>query len=630
MFVITVIPLRRGVTLDALSYFSAIAYEEGSIVTIPVRNSSALGLVTGKSEVSTAKTALRAATFSLRKLPVQHTVHMLGDAYIKTARDLSVQYASSIGSVLYSLLPPEIRNGEIAIPHTHHVPPHTEYTPQVLEAKKSDRYLAYRSLVRETFAHSGSVLIVVPSSIEADEVRTVLAHGIEDRVILLSTACTKSEIKKAFEKLEDFSKAKLIVTTPTYALIERHDITTVVIEHARSSYYKELTRPYLDYRDVLSIHARHSGRKLLFADILPRTEEEALRRSDTYATYSEAPKRIELPGALSVVDMNPKEGADTSAFSLFSPEVIGAIKETHKKKGRMFLFAARRGLAPLVACMDCGYIFRSKESGAPYSLIRTMKDGVEERWFVCSASGERVRASGTCDACGSWRLRERGIGIQQVYDELHKQFPKIPVILFDHITAKTYKKALFLRDTFYGTKGVILLGTHMTLPYLTEPVDLSVVVNMDALLATPTWRLEEENLALLLRLREVTNGDVFAQTRAPEVATLTLARHGYVENFYTEELALRKSFSYPPFATFIHLTWQGAPEVVKKIETDVTTLLKDYPLSVYQNPTSTKESPIMYGLIRVPAHEWPNEKLGRLLRALPPSIRIVINPDRIV
>lgn len=630
MFVITVVPLRRGVTIDSLSYFSSVGYELGSLVTIPVRNTETLGLITDIKEVSTAKTALRAATFSLRKLPVQSDVHQLGEAYVKTARELSTQYASSVGAVLYSLLPPEIKSGEISIPHTHHVPAPTEYPPYVLEAKKSDRYLAYRSLVRETFAHSGSVLIVVPSSIEADEVRHELENGITDRIVFLSTACTKSEIKKGFEKLEDFSKAKLIIVTPTYALIERHDITTIIVEHARSSYFKEMTRPYLDYRDVLRIHARHTGRKLIFADLLPRTEEEALRRDEVYGTYTEAPKRIELPGTLMVVDTTPQQDTLTATFSLFSPPVTEAIKRTCEKKGKIFLFASRRGLAPLIACMDCGYIFRSKESGAPYSLIRTMKDGVEERWFVCSTSGERVRASDTCTVCGSWRLRERGIGIQHVYDELHKQFPKIPVILFDHITAKTYKKALFLRDTFYASKGVIFLGTHMALPYLTAPVDLSVVVNMDALLATPTWRLEEENLALLLRLREITHGNVYIQTRTPDVPTLTYARHGYIENFYTDELALRKSFSYPPYTVFIHLTWQGTPEVVKKLESTITDILKEFSLSVYQNPTSAKDTPIMYGLIRLPQHEWPNQKLVSALRALPPVVRVVINPDRIV
>lgn len=630
MFVITVIPLRRGVVIDTLSYFSGKEYTPGTIVSIPIRNSTALGIVTESKEVSTAKTALRAATFSLKKLPPQEGTQSLGTAFIKTAEELSTRTASTVGAVLYNLLPPDIKNGDVHIPHTHYVTPTTTHTPQVLEAKKSERYLTYRSLVRETFAHSGSVLLVVPSSVEADEIRAELENGIQDRIITCTSSCTKSEIKKAFAGLEDFSRTKLIITTPSYALIERHDITQVIIENARSAYYKELTRPYLDYRDVLTIHARHTGRKILFADILPRAEEEALRRNDTYQTYGEVSKRIELPGTLTTIHMGGTTETKDVPFALFSEEVLESLRETRKKKGRSFIFAARRGLAPLVACVDCKYIFRSKESGCPYSLIRTMKDGVEERWFVCSTSGERVRAADTCPSCGSWRLRERGIGIQQVYDELHKLLPNVPIILFDHITAKTYKKATFLRDTFYDSKGVILLGTHMALPYLTRPVDTSVIVSMDALLATPTWRLEEENLALLLRLREVTQGTVYMQTRSAETNILEYARHGSIENFYNDELILRKKFGYPPYTTFVHLTWQGTPDIVSKLETDIKSLLHEYDISLYQNPTSTKNAPIMYGLIRIPHTEWPSKKLYTLLRSLPPTVRIIINPDRIV
>ncbi len=630
MFVISVIPLKRGITLDTLTYFGSQDYPKGTIVTIPIRNSATLGLVTDSQEVSAAKTALRAATFSLRKLPVQETTNVLSNALTKTAEELSAYYASPIGVVLYNLLAPEIRNGDLPFPHTHHITENTPHpTPETLLGTRVERYRTYRSLVRETFAHSGSVLIVVPTSIDAETLRQEITTGIEDRVILLTSVRTKTELGRAYTALEDFSRTKLIIATPGHAMIERHDITLTIIEHARSPYYKELNRPYIDYRKALRIHARHTGRRILFGDLLLRTEEEAKRRNEQYSTLGETPRRVELPGKLEVVSM--KRNEDTKEpFALFSNQVIEAIKEVRKKKGRVFLFAARRGLAPLVACVDCGFIFRSKESGAPYSLIRTMKNGVEERWFVCGTSGERVRASDTCSACGSWRLKERGIGIQQVYDELHKLFPTIPTILFDHITARTYKKATFLRDTFYKTKGSILLGTHMAVPYLNDTVDLSVIVNMDALLATPTWRLGEENLSLLLGLREITKGTVFVQTRTPETDVLTYARQGTVEQFYTEELALRKTFNYPPYSTFIHLTWQGSPEVVKKIETEVTAILSEFPLSTYQNPTAPANTPIMYGLIRIPTTEWPHQKLSALLRTLPPSIRIVINPDRII
>jgi len=629
MYVITVAPLKRGISPDGLTYFSSEPYTEGTLLEVPIRNKEVLGLVTNIKPVSKAKTALRTATFSLRKLPVQKDAKKLGEALIKTAQELSSFYATSLGSLMYSMLPPEIRRGDVEIPHTHYVKADPAQIPQILQAQKKERLMAYKSLVRETFAHSGSVLLVTPTSIEVNEMKNMLEQGIEDRVIIFSPALTKSQLKKSYAALEDFSQTKLIITTPTYALLERHDITLTILEHVRSAFYRTMSRPYLDYRKVLITHAKYTGRKCLMGDLLVRTEEEYLRRADIYQARIETPKRIDLQGKLKVIStaLNPEKPVE---YKLFSTDVIDAIKTVKKKRGKIFIFAARRGIAPMVMCVDCGHIFRSPQSGAPYSLMRTKKDGKEERWFVCGASGEKKRAPDVCTKCGSWRLREQGVGIQHVYDELHKLFPKIPTVLFDHISAKTYKKALFLRDTFYKSKGVIMLGTQMAIPYLSDDIDLSIVVNMDAMLATPTWRLEEENLSFLFSLREITKGDVMVQTRSPEAEVLAHAKRGSVENFYNEELELRKQFKYPPFNTFIHLTWQGNKDTVKKTEELITELLKDFKPSIYQNPTSSENAPIMYCLLRIKSKKWPDKKLVDALKSLPPSVRLMINPDKII
>jgi len=589
-----------------------------------------MGVVSAAAEVSTTKTALRAATFSLKKLPPQTAVQSLSPAYTKTAETLAQYYATSVGSVLFALLAPEIRNGTIPLPYTHHTTEvRTPTPPELLQGTQDERHVAYRSLVRETFAHSGSVLCVVPTSIEAETMQHALSAGIEDRVILLTSTMTKRNMQAAYRALEDFSKSKLIIATPSHAVLDRHDITTVIIEHARSPYFKARTKPYLDYRTVLTTHARHTGRRLIMGDILLRSEEEYLRREDTYHTYGETPKRIALPGTLTPITLTDTPSTDTP-FRLFSPEVLEAIAQTRSAKRQTFLFTAHRGLAPVVACIDCGYIFRSPETGAPYSLVRTTKNGTEERWFVCSTSGSRKRAADVCPECTSWRLRERGIGIQYVHDELAKTLKNTPVILFDHTTASTFKKACFLRDKFYATKGAIMLGTHMAIPYLTQPITTSVIVSMDALYATPTWRLQEENLAFLLRLREQTTGTVYLQTRTTTDDLIRHAQQGATELFYTEELELRKTFNYPPFTTFIHLTWQGDRAAIDRIEQLIQQTFTDTNLSIYNAPPSPKGVHTRYGLLRVASIDWPDARIRTALLTLPPSVRVVINPDRII
>jgi primosomal protein N' len=227
-------------------------------------------------------------------------------------------------------------------------------------------------------------------------------------------------------------------------------------------------------------------------------------------------------------------------------------------------------------------------------------------------------------------LRERGIGIQTVADEVRSLFPDLPVTLFDHTAARTYKKALFLRDSFYSRKGSVLLGTHMALPYLTSGVDHSVVINMDALYATPTWRLEEDNLATLLTLREITTDTVHVQVRTEETDLLNHARHATVEQFYTEALELRRALSYPPDTLFIHLAWRGGTPESDALRTALLTDLAAYQPEHYTSPPHPTGAVIHYLLLRFPRRDWPHEPLVARLRSLPPAVRLMFNPDRIV
>ena len=208
MFVIEVIPLTKSPLSGTLSYFSSTDYPIGALLEIPIRNRSVHGVVIRTEPVSATRAALRAATFSLKKLPSQTEFSTLSPALIETAEELSKQYIGTVGGILFHLLAPEVRSGEITLPHTHHVPGKEHYAPEVILAQRDERFLTYRSLAREIFAHSASVLCVAPTSIEADALVDLLSPGIEDRIVVLSGTQTKRAIHTAFEKLSDFSKSK--------------------------------------------------------------------------------------------------------------------------------------------------------------------------------------------------------------------------------------------------------------------------------------------------------------------------------------------------------------------------------------------------------------------------------------
>jgi len=628
MFIIEVIPLSRAGTIESLSYYSAAEYPAGSLIEVPVRKRTIRAVVISSKPVSAAKTAIRAATFSLKKLAIQPNPASLPKSFMRTAEELTKVTPAHIGSILFALLPPDIRSGVREYPTCVNYTNSENSTPTILAGTYADRFISYRSQIRQALAHRGSILFIVPTSTAVRTAREALEHGIEKRVITFSSTHTKKQIEKSYELFLDLSTAKLIITTPNFAFLDRHDITTIIMEECSSNHYKARTRPYLDARDILITYAKVSNRSILLGDILPRTEEEALRREDTYETFAEHPKRLNFESTFTISQHEKKEGE--KEFAIFTPELIETIQRTIKSKNKVFLFAARKGLAPMVVCYDCSHIFRCPDSGAPYSLLQTGEGESMQRWFISSTSGKKVRANDTCPDCGSWRLREQGIGIQQVATQARKLFKDTPITIFDHTTATTHIKARKLTKQFYDTKGSIMIGTSMALPYITKPVAVTAITSYEAARAIPTWRAEETVLSLLLSLREKTTNECFVVTRTDPDYLLKYAGKGLIDEFYNEEIMMRKTLKYPPYAVFILLTWVGTQSQILEAEKFIDTQLTDTELHFYNAPLTSSKGITRHGLIRINREDWPDTKLILQLRNLPPTIKIEVSPDKII
>ncbi len=631
MYVIEVIPLVRGVQIESLTYFSSTPYSRGTIVQIPVRGKTVSGVVIEVSAVSSAKTALKAATFSLRKLPPEQKTTTISHFLLETVEALYKLLPAKRGAILFSLLPPDVRNGVIKYPPLPSHAADEDPTPQLLAAPRAERVMAYQSIIRTAFAHRGSVLLVVPTASAVKTYYDALATGISDRIITFSGEQNKTSRSKAYQALTDLSHAALIITTPHFAYLDRPDITTIIIEEVGSQHYVERVRPYLDHRLALTQLAAIAKRKLILGDIITRTDDEYLLRNEQAISYGEEQRRFTVNASLNIISQHDKPKGEV-AFSLFSPELLIRMNTALEGRHNVFLYAARRGLAPVVACIDCGYIFRCPDSGSPYSLLRTHHaERGEERWFVSSTSGKRVRASDICPHCGSWRLRERGIGIQYIEDEIKSRYPNTPLLVFDATTASTHNKSLALKKAMLSTKGGIFLGTSMIMPYLPDNIYLSAIVSLDAVRAMPTWRADESLFRLLLSLREISQNEVLVQTRTEPDDLLLYATRGAVDRFHDDEINLREMLQYPPFANFYFLTWQGSPEHITNTENFIKQLLEPtkLPLQFYTNPQSHGQKSLRHCLIRVNKNTSPAH-LVELLRHLPPYIAITVNPDRIV
>src|SRR5690606_22292047 len=156
-----------------------------------------------------------------------------------------------------------------------------------------------------------------PTSADVERAHEQLAHGIAERVVAFSPLYGVRKIARAYEAFHDMSHAKLIITTPRHAFLDRHDITDIIIEGSRRPSYQSRVRPYVDLRDALKTLAHVTGRTVLLGDLLPNTEDEYRRRAEQYLTEGEHPKRLTFTSVLKPVIQNDKPTAETP-FSLFA------------------------------------------------------------------------------------------------------------------------------------------------------------------------------------------------------------------------------------------------------------------------------------------------------------------------
>jgi primosomal protein N' len=162
-------------------------------------------------------------------------------------------------------------------------------------------------------------------------------------------------------------------------------------------------------------------------------------------------------------------------------------------------------------------------------------------------------------------------------------------------------------------------------------VDLSAVISLDAARATPTWRADESLFRLLIRLRECTAKEVIVQTRTDADPLVEYASRGAVERFFDDEISLRQQLKYPPFSTFILLTWSGTPEVVAESEKVIKQILNSDLPQYYTNPHSSATQTHRHALIRIDSPD--NIIMAEIIqkvRQLPPYIKVEVNPERIV
>lgn len=629
MYVVRVMPIARAAFKDSLSFFSKEPLEPGMVVDTVIRGRTLPALVLGSVEAREEKSSLKRQPFALKKVSGRGARRVFSGAVIRAASEAARRSGVAAGIALAHFSPPGVLASSRVVGPSEAVHGSTVSDVLALQAERDERVSFYRNATREAFARGHSVIVIAATVPEAEALAHKLSRGIEEQVILLTGRLAKRALLFGWNRAVESGGPLLVVATPQFLTLPSASVETVIVERESARGFVGREREALDARVMAEEVARALGARLILADFPVRVETRF--RLVTHAIEEAArPQAAARDGVcVRVVDMKRKKDErekKRKPFFSISDYARDGIEKEAARGGRVVLYAARRGLAPLTVCNDCGTPVTDPATGAPMTLEKTESGNV----FIAHRSGAVIPSETPCRLCGGWNLVSLGIGVERVEEDARKLFPGHTILSLTAESAPTDAKAKQIRDRFFGSAGSILIGTDRMIPYL-DTVERTVVTSVDGMLSSPVWRAEEYALHTLFALRDRTEEELILQTREAGGRVVRAVSSGNPTEFFETELMERKRFGYPPFATFIGLTWTGTMPAVKKIETLVKEELAGLDL-VGPLPAHAigRERYRSRAVIRLEESRWPDEEVARRLADLPPSVAIAVDPDEIV
>lgn len=643
MYIITVFPITKGAFKERLSYWSTSHVSPGSVIKVPFRSGHMLALVESISDAAAAKTDIKSAAFITRKLEETAQYQIVHPECVRAAERTALFYAAPLGTVLKSLIPEVILSEGITTDSLKPVSPlsspatpdneqeeGTEVQPEVVtyQSNNDGRYGTYKCIVREEFARKKSVLLIVPTTTHADMIRDLLKKGIDEYVIVLHSGLSKKVQKESWEKVVESDHPLVIVTTPMFMSVPRHDISTIILDRESSRVYINSHPPYIDFRVHIEYYADEIGARLILADTLLRVETLYRRdKGDIHDLFPPSFRMEHMPEAI-IVDMADPQRKEKEGFKVLSEELISMISYAEKKKERIFVFAARRGLSPQSVCGDCGTTVLCDVCTAPVVLHNSKVEG--NRYFLCHHCGHKRSALESCRNCNSWKLVTLGIGIDKIAEEIEKQFPHLKLFKIDKDSVKTDKQAKEVIKQFESTPGAVLIGTETALTFL-PPTQHVAIASMDSLFSLPDFRVNERIAHIMIRLLNKTTNYFLVQTRNAQAPILTQITSGTFADFYRDELAVRQSINYPPYSVHIKITIESDRETAADEMERLQHILAPWNPMIFPAFIPTvRGKAVLHMLLSVPPEQWPDHRLRNTLVALPREFMVKVNPESLL
>ena len=274
-------------------------------------------------------------------------------------------------------------------------------------------------------------------------------------------------------------------------------------------------------------------------------------KQDKYA-YVELNQRYGevKPPRINIVDLKDKYKRKQMKGH-FSIELIEKIHRTLSRGKQVIIFQNRRGYSPVLECTTCGHAPQCPNCDVSLTVHKS------NNTLRCHYCGYKMAVQKRCLSCGSIDLRLSGFGTEQIEQEVIALFPEAKVKRMDLDTTRGKYDFEKILSSFENLETDVLIGTQMLTKGLDfRNVELVAVMHADGLFHFPNFRAFEKGYQLLVQVagragRTKDQGEVVIQTFSPLHTVIDHVVKEDYNDFYTQEMAQRLEFKYPPYFKMI-------------------------------------------------------------------------------
>ena len=411
----------------------------------------------------------------------------------------------------------------------------------------------YVKLIHEQIKNNNQVLYLVPEIALTTQLIIRLKKYFGDKLLVYHSKYTLDQRTEVWKRVLSDS-GKIILGARSSIFLPFKNLNLIIIDEEHENAYKQFNpAPRYHARDSAIYLAKIHNAKTLLGSATPSVESYFNAVSNKYGLINLTKRynNVELP---EIILKDLKESISNNKMNgSFSDFLLKNIKSTLEKGKQVIIFQNRRGYSPYQECESCGYVFYCKNCDVSltyHSISNELK---------CHHCGYKLKNDNKCIKCSSNSLIKKGLGTQQITEEIKAYFPNYKVERMDQDSTKTKNSFLKLINDFEENKFQILVGTQMLSKGLDfKNVDLVGVINADSLIYFPDFRSQEKCFQLIKQVagrsgRSKNKGKVIVQTYNPNHNLMLKIKKGDFKGMFNDQLNERHTFDYPPYTRIIKL-----------------------------------------------------------------------------